>query len=267
MINKVDINRITLEVTNRCTLKCALCVAFAPYVKNPADLTLQEAQEVLQAFFTVVDSVGIFNLTGGEPLMNPDITAILKEVIKYRAQIRQDVTLVTNGTIVPTDEFIDLFAENKDYMRIVISDYGKLSYKIDEIRQIFDDREINYRVVHFNGDNLSYGGWIDFRDHSLKYDTKEARDEHSLKCMDSVGKYFNISDGEIHYCMRSFWRIKNGLIPKEDCDYVPLLDDSISLEDKRQRLMQMFDAKSVTSCAYCVGHRNDVERQIPAEQL
>ncbi len=266
-MEKVDINRITLEVTSRCTLKCALCVAFVPYVKNPKDLTAQEAADVLKVFFEVVDSVGIFNLTGGEPLMNPDITAILKEVVKYRSQIRQDITLVTNGTIIPDEEFVGLFAENKDFMRLVISDYGKLSSRLDDIRELLDKKGVNYRVVNFNGDNLSYGGWIDFRDHSLKHPTREARDEHSMKCIDSAGKYFNISDGEIHYCMRSFWRIKNGLIPVERGDYVPLMDQTISIKEKKALLMEMHEAKSVTSCAYCVGQNNDVERTIPAEQL
>ena len=138
-MDKVDISRITLEVTSRCTLKCALCVAFVPYVKDPKDLTYEEAKKVLEEFFKVVDSVGIFNLTGGEPFMNPDLTEIVKEVMKYHKKIRQDITLVTNGTIIPSEEFLNLLSENRSYMRLVISDYGKLSSRIEEIKETLDE--------------------------------------------------------------------------------------------------------------------------------
>lgn len=78
---------------------------------------------------------------------------------------------------------------------------------------------------------------------------------------------FVIYDGELHCCSRSYWRIKNQIIPKVKGEYVPLLDDTISLEEKRRDLIEMNSKKSSSSCAYCVGLCNDAKRVQPAQQL
>ena len=76
-----------------------------------------------------------------------------------------------------------------------------------------------------------------------------------------------INNGELHCCSRSFWRIKKGIIPKVEGEYVPLVDDNTSIMEKRRLLMEMYNKKSSTSCAYCVGLRNDVPREYPAQQI
>lgn len=45
------------------------------------------------------------------------------------------------------------------------------------------------------------------------------------------------------------------------------MDESLSIEEKRKILMEMYDKKSSTSCAYCVGLCNDAKRVAPAQQL
>ena len=61
--------------------------------------------------------------------------------------------------------------------------------------------------------------------------------------------------------------MKQGIIPKVKGEYVPLMDSSITIEEKRKLLMQMYDLRSSTSCAYCVGLCNHVKRVLPAQQL
>lgn len=114
---------------------------------------------------------------------------------------------------------------------------------------------------------MYYGGWIDFTDHSLKWKTEEERVANAKKCIHSVGKYYVINDGELHRCSRSYWRMRNGIIPKKIGEYVPLLDDSLSVREKRKLLIDMLSSDSATSCAHCVGLRNDVLRVKPAQQL
>ena len=45
------------------------------------------------------------------------------------------------------------------------------------------------------------------------------------------------------------------------------MDATLSIEEKRKILMEMYEQKSSTSCAHCVGLCNDVERVAPAQQL
>ena len=61
--------------------------------------------------------------------------------------------------------------------------------------------------------------------------------------------------------------MKQGIIPKRIGEYVPLMDATLSIEEKRKILMEMYEQKSSTSCAYCVGLCNDAKRVAPAQQL
>lgn len=263
-----NIKRTALNITTYCNLKCKHCLAFIPYYKDPKHLSFEEAKKILEIYFQVVDSVEHFTVTGGEPLLNRDVKKILQETFKYLNQIVGSVDFVTNGTMDIPDEVLDLFEENKEKTKIVLSDYGEsLSTKIYSIEKKLADRKINYRVSKFWGESLYYDGWIDFSDHSLKWETEETRDKNAQGCIHRIGKYFVINDGELHCCSRSFWRMKNGMIPKVKGEYVPLMDMDISIEEKRRLVMEMYQKKSSLSCAYCVGLRNDVPREYPAQQL
>ena len=104
---------------------------------------------------------------------------------------------------------------------------------------------------------------------AVKDDLKSPMSQPTLTCPTSggFGRYFVIDDGELHRCSRSFWRMKQGIIPKKLGEYVPLLDDSYTLEDKRKILLEMFARNSSTSCAHCVGLTNSAPRVLPAQQL
>ena len=260
---RTDIKRTALNICTYCNLKCKHCLAFIPYYN-------EEAKKILDVYFRVVDSVEHFTVTGGEPLLNAELKNILGEVFRYLDQITGSVDLVTNGTMEIPEGVLDLFEENKDKSKIVLSNYGEdLSIKIRNIETELKLRNINYRISKFYGgdQSLYYGGWIDFTDHSLKWTTEIERDSNAQGCVHRLGKYFVINEGELHCCSRSFWRIKNSIIPKVRGEYVPLMDDSISIEEKRRLLLEMYEKKSSMSCAYCVGLRNDVPRVMPAQQM
>lgn len=265
---QISIQRTVLNITTFCNLKCKHCLAFIPYYKDPRNLPLAEAKKILNMYFSVIDKVGHFTITGGEPLLNPELKSILQETFKYLGQIETSVDLVTNGTMEIPDEILDLFECNKEKTKIILSNYGEnLSTNMNRNEEKLISRKINYRVSKFYGDSLYYDGWIDFSDHSLKWEKECDRDKNAQGCLHRTGKYFVINDGELHCCSRSFWRMKNGIIPKTIGEYVPLTDDNISIDEKRALLLEMYEKRSSTSCAYCVGFRNDIPREYPAQQI
>ena len=232
---KTDIKRTALNVTTYCNLNCKHCLAFIPYYEEKTFMAFEDAKRILKAYFQIVDSVEHFTVTGGEPLLNKDILLILEEVYKYKGQIKGSIDFVTNGTMEISDAILDLFEKNKMYTKVIVSNYGNnLSKKISIIKEKLEKRGINHRVSKFHGENLYYDGWIDFTNHELKWKTIEERNLNAQKCIHRLGKYFVINNGELHCCSRSYWRIHKGIIPKVVGEYVPLLDSSIELKEKRK---------------------------------
>ncbi len=266
-MEEIILKRTSFNITTYCNLKCKHCIAFIPYYKEKKMMSYDEASLLLKKYFQIVDRVGHFNVTGGEPLLNKDVCKIMEEVFLYEKQIDESIDFVTNGTLEIPEKLLDLFAERQGRSKIIMSDYGEhLSTKIKQNEELLIKKKIDYRISKFYGDGLYYDGWIDFTDHSLKWPDKEARDNNSRKCVHSAGKYYVINDGEIHRCSRSFYRMKMGIIPKSGGEYVSLTDD-LPIEEKKRQMLNMQKSVSGTSCAYCVGLRNDIPRVAPAQQL
>lgn len=54
------LRRTTFVITQRCTLKCKLCLAFMPYYDNPVHTAYEQACRIIDNYFKIVDQVGIF---------------------------------------------------------------------------------------------------------------------------------------------------------------------------------------------------------------
>ena len=85
--------KVTLNITNRCNLKCIYC-AVSSSKNNPGDLDLREWGRVIDE----LAQIKVFNLviSGGEPFLRSDFDAVLKHIFKYHFRI----SINTNGTII-----------------------------------------------------------------------------------------------------------------------------------------------------------------------
>lgn len=266
----MNIKRTTFVITQRCTLKCKLCLAFIPYYENPVDTTYDEAASIIDNYFRIVESVGTFSITGGEPLLNKDIAKIIEKVYEYDEKIETHIDIVTNGTLGMRKELLDILATNKK-IRVIISNYGKkLSSQLPSIIQDLEQNKICYRVENYSQDEETwqYEGWVDFSDHSLKHNTKESLLAQAKRCIFRNGHYYVINSGELHPCSRSFWRMHMGIIQKDDSEYVDLLClNNETIEEQRAKLERIEGLISLKACAYCNGVHKNTKRYKPAEQL
>jgi organic radical activating enzyme len=262
----VHLLRSGIVITLRCTLSCKLCGGYAPYYKNPPHFSYEKIAKTIDNYFDAVDTVGDFSITGGEPLLHEDLKRILLKTLEYANQIDR-ILILTNGTMLFKDDVLKTLIENKDKCHVTISDYGKLSPKANLLASTLEQNGVSYRVIKYNGDDLFCEGWVDYGDHSRKHFTQEETDEKGKKCAIRTRDVSIIVDGELHSCGRSFRRMELGIIPKNNKEYVDLLDDSISREKRKETLINMFKSKSTTSCAYCNGLCEDSERFPPAEQI
>ena len=264
------IRRTTFVITQKCTLKCKLCLAFMPYYKNPVNTTLEEAERIVNNYFNIVDEVQIFSITGGEPLVNPELVNIIKKVLTYRDKITNTIDIVTNGTLMFRDDLLELLEKNNDKIRIIISNYGKeLSTKMSQIEDALVKRDIMYRIQNYasESDEWTYNGWVDFSDHSLKHDTEDKLIEQGKKCIFRLGHYYVINDGELHPCSRQYWRMREGIMEKDEQWYIDLNVKDLDVQSATQKLKQLEETKYLKSCGYCNGVYNGIKRYKPAEQL
>ncbi len=262
----IHIHQCALIITLRCTLKCKLCLVYAPYYKNPKDFGLEEVNKSVDAFFSLIDSCGTFNIQGGEPFLHKDLPEIIKRVVKYKLKIGK-ILITTNGTLQPTSDLLEVLCENRDCIQINISDYGpNLSIKVRELTEIFEKSEVPYRIINYNGDDIHFGGWLDFTDHTYKHHTEKDLINSAKECGYRKGGNLAIRLGELYFCYRVARRVELGIIAKNDLSCIDMYSTK-SLDEKRKNIRNVLTAAYTPACGYCVGKRAEEEHHPPAVQV
>lgn len=264
--NPIHVHQCALIISLRCTLKCKLCLVYAPYYKNPKDYSLSEIERSVDTYFKLIDTCGTFNIQGGEPLMHAELPAVVEKVAQYRDRIDK-ILLTTNGTLLPSNRLIETLRACGDHVQVNISNYGpKLSKKVPQLVDILDENRIPYHVINYCGDHIHFGGWLDFTDHTFKHQTEEALVENASGCGYRDGGNLAIRGGEVFFCYRVARRIELGIVEKNEQSCVDMFD-SRTIDEKRQNIRNILNAKYTPACAYCVGKRSGAEHYPPAVQI
>ncbi|HBT95117.1 MAG TPA: radical SAM/SPASM domain-containing protein [Coriobacteriia bacterium] len=95
---------IAWEITRSCNLSCAHCRAASEFGHYPGELSLDEIKKVIDNITSITNPILI--LTGGEPLLRPDIW----EIAEYAHEKGAMPTIGTNATLV-TDEIAQKMAD------------------------------------------------------------------------------------------------------------------------------------------------------------
>ena len=123
--NKVRI--IAWEVTRSCNLNCAHCRAAASCGPYPGELSTDKCFKLIDEIAAVSSPVII--LTGGEPLLRPDIF----EIASYGTNKGLRMVLATNGTLVTSSVARKMIESG--IKRVSISIDGKDAHSHDAFRQ------------------------------------------------------------------------------------------------------------------------------------
>ena len=97
-MNPVDYLRISL--VDRCNFRCQYCMPEGEDLKFLAQADVLTATELLTLIREVMIPLGFtrFRLTGGEPLIRPDVVAIVAQIAAL-PQV-QDLSMTTNGYLL-----------------------------------------------------------------------------------------------------------------------------------------------------------------------
>ena len=119
---------IAWELTRSCNLACVHCRASAERGPYPGELTTKECFRVMDEI--AVLSKPIIIMTGGEPLLRPDIF----ELARYGSDKGFRMVMAPNGTLI-TDEIIQKMKES-GIQRISISLDGPTAETHDAFRRV-----------------------------------------------------------------------------------------------------------------------------------
>lgn len=118
------LNSIFLHLTNRCNLACLHCYAGNSLQRHIKDLPVSLVFRMLDE---LIDHGGTsVTLSGGEPLLHPDI----KEILRH-AGTRLDISVLTNGTLIDR-EWAEFLADIGAYVQISVD--GSCERIHDQIR-------------------------------------------------------------------------------------------------------------------------------------
>lgn len=268
------IHRVSLDVTHRCNLSCKLCAIHAPYFKEKWHPTLEHLKESIDRIFALVPcedpNTPILNrlvLAGGEPFLRNDLPQILEHCSIYEKKIKERIEIITNASILPSQQLLKISKKLGKKMYYIVDNYGEsLSTKYYDIGRILSENGIPHELRDYH-DNPHCGGWVDFGDFSHKRDYKEAK-KLFAKCSfpQKLNLCIKVFNGRVDPCSQSLHAMRLGLFDEPN-EYFSLFDDSISLENKWEKIEKWYKADYFTACEYCDGMCDDSVRFLPAEQL
>ena len=182
--------------STKCNLRCAVCLNFTPYIKNFEERSLDKLKKDVDIFFSCVDYVGIFHVSGGEPLLYHKLPELIKYIGDNYACKIYSLETVTNGTILPGEKFLQVY---HDYpILITVDDYREaLPEKADIFDKVINALEKTGGKGRYTIQKFDY--WVDLA--CMKTDYSSWSDERLERHFDSCHALFQeFRDGELYLC-------------------------------------------------------------------
>ena len=261
----MELANLNLTPTMRCNLKCELCGVLVPHYDYRPQMDVKECEQSLLALFQLVDRIGRFQVTGGEPLMHPELDDILRSCFAYESFF-DELWLFSNCAVPFREDVIEALYPYKDKVLIHCSDYGVRPDIAEKNISFLEEFGLRYKYLKYYGKGQYFDGWVNQGDFAAHNRTAEdnARIFHSCPHYKRGGSWY-LRHGQLHWCGRSLRGMELGRIPDCKNDYLDLLED-IPLSEKRKKLECVLTRDCITACDYCNGNYGTEQsgKRVPA---
>lgn len=256
VFNYIYIPQVEYAITNICTLKCRDCINYIPTIEKEYHQTISfdKFRIHLDNLLKPVKKLDTLILIGGEPLLNKE----LKQCLEYSASNKKisKVFIISNGTIIPSQEVLDILKKYRNKCYYMISNYtgnSKLKNRIKdkEIIEILKNNKINYKFE----ENLS---WLKVS--PIKYfgRTKQENETYYEQCLNPC---VAIMDAKLAACPRISVFLQRKIYPTDKEYFI-----SLEKECSKQEFIQFYSRKYFEGCNYC-NVLKDKEVTKPAIQI
>lgn len=199
-----------------CDLNCRSCLNFNPYIEKNIVDPIDQVKKDIDLFFSNVDLIYRFQLSGGEPFLYRDFVEILQYISdNYKNQIIRLET-ITNGTIIPSEEICDVLSRNDvilylDDYREALPDGGKI------YEQVKDKLEHHNVKIIYN----YVEKWMRLYDES--FDHSEDSEDELQRFYEQCGNpYSTLRTGKLAGCNYAHYAMKAGIIEDDPDNYFEL---------------------------------------------
>lgn len=233
------LNNVDVVITERCSLRCQDCANLMQYYAHPDHEDMERLFYALDRLMTMVDWVGELRVIGGEPFMHKQVARYVEKCLSYKNS--SFVEIYSNGTIMPEQKA--WVAMDDDKAVLLLSDYGPLSSKLEQITQLAEGLKIKYRVAKMDE-------WQDCgRIMEHHRNVAELQMVYGQCCARNI---WTLKDGRLYGCPFSANGTKLKAIPDFVEDYVDLTQDEVA-ENLREKIKTLAEKKYYQACQYCNG--------------
>ena len=261
---KVYFSSISFLPSTICNLKCKNCLNFNPFAKQFFVREWVELVRDVDLFFSCIDRVMLFHISGGEPLLYK-YTSNLAEYIDQNYGSRIDtLRMVTNGTIVPKDDILQKLSQCS--IEIAVDDYREAVPQFqDNFTQLIEKLK-KYHIKYYIN---KVDSWIDLAPEKTDYSTwSEIKlEKHRENCSQS---WQELRNGKLYSCNYAAYATVAGISGEEDSEEVYDLTKYES--SKKREIIEFrlgYTTKGYTDfCKKCRGFTPENSEKVePAKQV
>lgn len=149
-IGKCWLPRLEMHAANHCNLNCKGCSHFSPLFDDILPDYAQCMSDI-KRLKGLIEGALDFNLLGGEPLLNPNLS-------DYVIGIRENLSItaiyvITNGLLIPKLDEDTLRCFHNNNVIVFVSEYEPTRRIIDKIKMKLEDFQVDY-IINSNKDKF-----------------------------------------------------------------------------------------------------------------
>lgn len=262
--DKVYFLNLSFLPSTVCNLKCRHCLNFNPFAKQFYVREFDALKADVDLFFSCVDYVMLFHVSGGEPMLYKHIADLIEYIDShYRDKIGK-LRTVTNGTIIPSKEILQTLS--KCNVEVTLDDYRdavpKYKDNFDVICRKFEEYQIPYYVNKVEN-------WIDLAPEKTDY--SQMSEEWLIRHRDECAQTWQeLRDGKLYSCNYAAYATVAGIAGEQDLEEAYSLREHTQADKKHLVEFRLgYTTKGYTNfCKKCRGFTTtNGNVEIPAVQV
>jgi len=247
---RIELARVGVVLTTRCTLRCDKCMAHIPDLKRREDIPTDDLLRDIRSLLARVDHIYDVFLTGGEAFLHPGLAQIMR-LCAASGKVGR-VAVLTNGTILPGAALLAALRETKTIVKI--GNYPRaLQPEAEGLKALLRDGGIS-----FTHESSAY--WRDMGPPGQPQ-AGSARRRFGV-CPEQL--CLPLLNGRLYLCGTPAISSEGGFLPLCEDDRIDLRASDPALF--REQLRALLRRRELSACACCAGNTYQTPRVPVAAQ-